>query len=65
MREDMANELKPEEVQALVRRLGSENQGVIAMAISDYVLIRELSARLAERAGIISRVSEAIEKVIE
>lgn len=65
MREDTANELKPEEVQALVRRLSSENQGVIAMALADYVLIRELSARLVERAGIIGKVSEAIEKVIE
>lgn len=61
MNESMANELNVSEVITLVRSLNDTNQGIIAMALSDYALLKELSSRLAERTSALKAVSEAIE----
>ena len=61
LNEDMANEINVNEVITLVKGLNDTNQGIIAMALSDYALIREVSSRLAERTSALKAVSEAIE----
>ena len=61
MNENTANEINVNEVITLVKGLNDTNQGIIAMALSDYALIRELSSRLAERTSALKQVSEAIE----
>ena len=61
MSENTANEFNATEVITLVRSLNDTNQGIIAMALSDYALLKELSSRLAERTSALKAVSEAIE----
>ena len=61
MNENTANEFNATEVITLVRSLNDTNQGIIAMALSDYALLKELSSRLAERTSALKQVSEAIE----
>lgn len=62
MNENMANdEFNASEVITLVRNLNDTNQGIIAMALSDYALLKELSSRLSERNSALKQISEAIE----
>lgn len=64
MNENMANdsnEFNAAEVITLVRNLNDTNQGIIAMALSDYALLKELSSRLSERNSALKQISEAIE----
>lgn len=62
MNENMANDdFNASEVITLVRNLNDTNQGIIAMALSDYALLKELSSRLSERNSALKQISEAIE----
>ncbi|MBQ1296435.1 MAG: hypothetical protein IIY21_20480 [Clostridiales bacterium] len=63
MNENMANDdFNASEVITLVRNLNDTNQGIIAMALSDYALLKELSSRLSERNSALKQISEAIEE---
>ena len=63
LNENMANDdFNASEVITLVRNLNDTNQGIIAMALSDYALLKELSSRLSERNSALKQISEAIEE---